>query len=222
MTESGAAARAATVARIERLGAVVVLRLKASSRALEVVEAMMAGGIAAIEVTMTTPDALQLIAQIGARYGDDAMVGVGSVLDVDTARRAVDAGARYVVSPVFLPELVAESHRLGVAAMPGAFTPTEILAAHRAGADVVKVFPSEGFGTPFFKGVLAPMPFLRLMPTGGVTADNAGEWIRAGAVAVGVGSALMDPKLIAAGDYAGITARARRIVGQIALARGGP
>ena len=151
----------------------------------------------------------------------DVLIGTGSVLDADTARRAIEAGARYVVSPVFEPEVVEEAHRQGVPAMPGAFTPTEILRAHQAGADIVKVFPAEVFGPAFIKGVLAPMPFLRLMPTGGVTPENAGDWIRAGAAAVGLGSALVDPQLVAAGQFDALTQRASRVAKGIAATRAG-
>jgi 2-dehydro-3-deoxyphosphogluconate aldolase/(4S)-4-hydroxy-2-oxoglutarate aldolase len=168
---------------------------------------------------MTTPDALAVIEELARWMGDELLVGAGSVLGADAARRAVDAGAEYVVSPVFRQAVVDEAHRLGVPAMPGAFTPTEILHAHEAGADLVKVFPSDALGPSFIKGVLAPMPFLRLMPTGGVTPDNVGEWLRAGAHAVGLGSALVDPKLVAAGDLAALTDRARRVTAQVAEAR---
>lgn len=211
--------RERVVARVSALGVVAVVRMKDTLRAVRTVEAIHAGGVSAIEVTVTTPGALDLITQLSRELGDEVLVGVGSVLDVETAGRAVDAGARYVVSPVFDAGVVAEARRLGVPAMPGAFTPTEVLRAYRSGADVVKVFPSEVLGPAFIKGVLAPMPFLRLMPTGGVTPDNVGTWIRAGAVAVGVGGALMDPKLIAAGDFAGITALARRLADGVAEAR---
>lgn len=211
--------REGTVSRLMELGAVAVLRLRDPEPADRVIDAICAGGVRAIEVTVTIPDALELIERIARRLGDDVLLGVGSVLDVETARRAVDAGARYVVSPVFDPHVVSAAHTLGVPALPGAFSPSEILRAHRAGADIVKVFPAEVFGVPFIKGVLAPMPFLRLMPTGGVTPDNVGDWLRAGAVAVGVGSALLDPKLITAGDFAGLTDRARRMAHGVIQAR---
>jgi 2-dehydro-3-deoxyphosphogluconate aldolase/(4S)-4-hydroxy-2-oxoglutarate aldolase len=130
-------------------------------------------------------------------------------------------GARFVVSPVFRREIVDEAHRHGAAALPGAFTPTEILQAHEAGADLVKVFPSDALGPSFIKGVLGPMPFLRLVPTGGVTQANAGGWIRAGAAAVGLGGALVDPALVARGDWATITRLAMQTVDEVAKARGG-
>jgi len=200
-------------------GAVAVVRLPDAARALAVVDALAAGGVTAIELTLTTPGALDLIAALRKAGGDALLVGAGSVLDADTARRAVEAGATYVVSPVFRAEVVAESHRQGVPAMPGAYTPTEILTAHEAGADVVKVFPADTLGPAYLKGVLAPMPFLRLMPTGGVTPANVGDWLRAGAVAAGLGSALVDAKLVAANDMAAITARARQTSENVAAAR---
>lgn len=192
-------------------GAIAVIRLPDAQKLLPVIDALQQGGVTAIEVTMTTPGALAVIETVARTRGDEVQVGVGSVLDAATARRAVEAGARYVVSPVFKPEIIAEAHRLDVPAMPGAFTPTEIQAAHEAGADIIKVFPADVVGMPFFKGVLAPMPHLRLMPTGGVSLTNAGDWIRAGAVAVGVGSALLDQDAIAAGAYERLTAHARTL-----------
>ena len=204
--------------RLFDCGAVAVLRLPRADDALAVIEALHAGGVSAIEVTVTTPDALTIIEQAARLEG--VLVGVGSVLDADTARRAVDAGARFVVSPVFQAEVVAEAHRMGVPAGPGAFTPTEILRAHRSGAEVVKVFPADVLGLPFLKGVLAPMPFLKLMPTGGVTPENAGDWLRAGAAVVGLGSALIDPALVATRDFAALTARACRLALSVADARG--
>jgi 2-dehydro-3-deoxyphosphogluconate aldolase / (4S)-4-hydroxy-2-oxoglutarate aldolase len=198
------------LARVLDSGIVAVLRIDDPDRGLRVIEAIREGGVDVAEVTMTVPGALDLIREAAAAY-PDAPLGVGSVLDAATVHRAVDAGAAYVVSPVFRPEVVAAAHERGVPAMPGAFTPTEVLAAHEAGADVVKVFPADVLGMAFFRGVLAPMPFLRLMPTGGVTLDNAGEWLRAGAVAVGVGGALLDKRAIAEGRYEVLTENARRL-----------
>jgi len=211
--------RAATVDRLRGLGAVAVVRLHSTEAALRVVDALHEGGVHALEITVTVPDALRVIAAVAARFGDAVCVGVGTVLDAATARAAVDAGAAYVVSPVFRPDVLAEAHRLGVPAMPGAFTPTEALVAHEAGADVVKIFPADSLGPAFIKGVLAPMPFLRLMPTGGVTPDNVPTWLAAGAVAVGLGGALVDPAVVARGDWAEITARARRVAMGVQQAR---
>jgi 2-dehydro-3-deoxyphosphogluconate aldolase/(4S)-4-hydroxy-2-oxoglutarate aldolase len=186
-----------------------------------VADALAAGGVTAVEMTFTTAGALEAIEAMRRTAGDALLVGAGTVLDADTARRAIEAGATYIVSPVFRAEVVEEAHRQGVPAMPGAYTPTEILTAHEAGADVVKVFPADSLGPSYIRGVRAAMPFLRLMPTGGVTPDNVGEWLAAGAVAVGLGSALVDPTLVAAGDYATITARARAITTAVAAARSG-
>jgi 2-dehydro-3-deoxyphosphogluconate aldolase / (4S)-4-hydroxy-2-oxoglutarate aldolase len=216
-----AAAREQVARRIQALGALAVVRLPRAQDVLPVAQALQAGGIHAIEITMTVPGALGAIQQLAREGGGDVLVGVGSVLDEDTARRAVEAGARFVVSPVFKPLVLEEAHRQGAAALPGAFTPTEILRAHEAGADLVKVFPSDALGPSFIRGVLAPMPFLRLCPTGGVTPQNAGTWIRAGAAAVGLGGALVDATLVATRDWGTITALARKTVDEIAAARGG-
>lgn len=213
--------RDAIVHRLAAIGALAVVRLPNADDVLPTARALHAGGVSAVEVTMTVPGALGAIERLARELGDEVLVGVGSVLDADTARRAVEAGARFVVSPVFSAEVVAEAHAAGAAALPGAFTPTEILRAYEAGADLVKVFPSDALGPSFIKGVLAPMPFLKLVPTGGVTPENAGQWIRAGATAVGLGSALVDPVLVAKGDFATITRLARRTADEVAAARGG-
>ncbi|HEX8243564.1 MAG TPA: bifunctional 4-hydroxy-2-oxoglutarate aldolase/2-dehydro-3-deoxy-phosphogluconate aldolase [Longimicrobium sp.] len=218
-TITAAGPRHETMRRLTALGAIAVVRLDGAEAAVKASAAVHAGGVSAIEVTMTTPGALDVIRELSAR--DGVLAGAGSVLDAGAAREATAAGARYLVSPVFIPELVKIGHAADVPVLLGAFTPTEILAAHRAGADAVKVFPSDALGQAFIKGVLGPMPFLKLVPTGGVTPDNAGEWLRAGAVAVGLGSALIDAKLVAAGDFAALTERARRVMASIVAARGG-
>jgi 2-dehydro-3-deoxyphosphogluconate aldolase/(4S)-4-hydroxy-2-oxoglutarate aldolase len=205
--------------RLTALGTIAVIRLDDADAAVRAADAVHAGGVSAIEVTLTTPGALEVIRELAGREG--MLVGAGSVLDADAARASIEAGARYLVSPVFFRELVEIGHAEDVAVLPGAFTPTEILAAHRAGADAVKVFPSDALGPAFIRGVLGPMPFLRLIPTGGVTPENVGDWLRAGAVAVGLGGALVDPKLVAAGDYDALTERAQRVASAVVAARGG-
>lgn len=219
MTAAGADGRAATCERISRMGAVAVVRLPSTEAAIRVADALHAGGVSALEITVTVPDAFAVIAAVVARFGDAVCVGVGTVLDAETVRGAVSAGAQYVVSPAFRPTVIAESHRLGVPAMAGTFTPTEMLTAHEAGADILKVFPADSLGASYLKAVLAPMPFLRLMPTGGVTPDNVGDWLGAGAVAVGLGGALVDARVVARGDWTEITARARRVTDGVAAAR---
>lgn len=203
------AQRSHILERVLASGVVAVVRMPDSRKLIRIVEAIREGGITAIEITMTTPNALAVISEVASSMGDVVEIGVGSVLDAETGRRAIEAGAQYIVSPIFKSEIIDVAHEHGLPAMPGAFTPTEIQTATEAGADVIKVFPADIVGMPFFKGVLAPMPHLKLMPTGGVSLTNAGEWIRAGAVAVGVGSALLDKKAIADGDFARLTENAR-------------
>jgi len=208
-------------AAIERLGVVAVIRLQDPARLRGVIDALAAGGIRALEVTMTVPGAIELIAEVAPTLSADFLLGAGTVLDAGTARRAIDAGAQFVVSPVYRREVLEEAHRMERPAMPGCFSPTEILDAWNAGADIVKVFPATSLGPAFFRDVRGPLPQVKLMPTGGVSVENADEWIRAGAVAVGVGSALLDAKAIAAGDYASITEKARRILANVQDAREG-
>src|SRR6266849_877661 len=204
--------RVAVTARVEALGVVAVIRLKDPARLRAVVDAMAEGGVRALEVTMTVPRAVELIRELAPTLPEGFLLGAGTVTDAATARAVIDAGARFVVSPVFRPDVIAACHARDVPAMPGCFSPTEILAAHECGADIVKVFPATMLGPQFLKDVRAPLPQVKLMPTGGVTLDNAGDWIRAGAVAVGVGSALLDTAAIAAGEFGTITANARRVV----------
>ena len=213
------ARRAAVTAQIEALGVVAVIRLKDPATLRAVVQAMAEGGVRALEVTMTVPRAVDLIRELAPTLPDGFLLGAGTVTDVATAHAVIDAGASFVVGPVFRPDVVAACHERDVAAMPGCFSPTEILAAHECGADIVKVFPATALGPQFIKDVRAPLPQVKLMPTGGVTAENAGEWIRAGAVAVGLGSALLDAKAIEGGRWDVITANARRVVANVAGAR---
>jgi 2-dehydro-3-deoxyphosphogluconate aldolase/(4S)-4-hydroxy-2-oxoglutarate aldolase len=207
------------VRHIQQLGVVAVIRMKDAAKLRRVVDAIADGGVRAIEVTMTVPGAVELIATLARSLPAEILLGAGTVTDAATARAVIDAGARYVVSPVFRRDVIAACHERGVAVAPGCFTPTEILDAHDAGADVIKVFPATALGPQFIKDVRAPLPQVRLMPTGGVSLDNAGEWIKAGAIAVGVGSALLDTKAIDEGRFEVLTANARRIVASVASAR---
>ena len=196
---------------IERDRAVAVVRTDRPDKLVEIAQALQVGGVVCFEVTMTVPNAIEGIRAVTEAMRGSVLVGAGSVTDAATAQAAIEAGARYVVSPVFKREVVEAAHAAGAAAMPGCFTPTEIVAAHEAGADVVKVFPAGALGPGFIRGVLAPLPYLRLMPTGGVSLDNATAWLRAGAVAVGAGSALVEADAVAAGDWARLTANAKRL-----------
>jgi 2-dehydro-3-deoxyphosphogluconate aldolase/(4S)-4-hydroxy-2-oxoglutarate aldolase len=169
---------------------------------------------------MTVPRAIELIGEIAPTLPADFVIGAGTVVDPETAHAAILAGARFIVGPVLRPAVIDVCHRYDVAVMPGCFSPTEILTAWEAGADVVKVFPATALGPSYFKDLRGPLPHLKLMPTGGVSLENAAEWIRAGAAAIGVGTALVDAKLVAAGDFAAITERAGRFVDAVRAARG--
>jgi 2-dehydro-3-deoxyphosphogluconate aldolase / (4S)-4-hydroxy-2-oxoglutarate aldolase len=211
--------RTTTARRLEQLGVVAVIRLKDPDKVRAVVDALAAGGVRALEVTMTVPRAVDLIRELAPTMPDGFLLGAGTVTDARTAHAVIDAGASYIVSPVFRLEVIAACHARDVPAIPGCFTPTEILAAHEAGADIIKLFPATALGPQYIKDVRAPLPQVKLMPTGGVTLDNAGDWIRAGAVAVGVGSALVDAKAIDGGRFDVIRSNAERVVASVAGAR---
>jgi len=199
-------------------GVVAVVRDQSSGQLIDVAQALRAGGVECIEITMTTPNALEVIRQCRSSV-PGALIGVGSVLDAATAGAAVEAGAQFVVSPIFDPAVVAKAHDHDVPVVPGCFTPTEIRAATAAGADLVKVFPAGFFGPAFIKALLAPMPHLKLTPTGGVNLDTAAAWIQAGAKTLGVGSALVTKKALADGDFDEIERLARQYVRIVADAR---
>jgi 2-dehydro-3-deoxyphosphogluconate aldolase/(4S)-4-hydroxy-2-oxoglutarate aldolase len=211
--------REATVKAIQDLGVVAVIRMKDAGRLRAVIDAIAEGGVRAIEVTMSVPGAVGLIAKLAPALPSSILFGAGTVIDAATARAVIDAGARFIVSPVFRREVIDACHERDIAVAPGCFTPTEILDAHEYGADVVKVFPATALGPGYIKDIRAPLPQLRLMPTGGVTLDNAGDWIRAGAIAVGVGSALLDTKAVEEGRLDVLVNNARRIVASVASAR---
>lgn len=208
------------VARVEEAGIVAVIRMKEPQKLRAVVDALAEGGIRALEITMTVPGAVELIRQLAPTLPAGFIFGAGTVLDAATVHQVVDAGARFIVSPVFRREVIAACQAREVASMPGCFSPTEILDAWDAGADVVKVFPATALGPGYLKDVRAPLPHVKLMPTGGVTVENAGDWIRAGAVAVGVGSSLLDTKAIADGNYAVLRSKAERMIANVRAARG--
>jgi 2-dehydro-3-deoxyphosphogluconate aldolase/(4S)-4-hydroxy-2-oxoglutarate aldolase len=205
---------------IAETGVVAIVRMNDPSRLSDVVRALYDGGIRALEVTMTVPGAVDHIARLAESAPPGFVLGAGTVLDADTVHRVVDAGARFIVSPVFRRSVVDASLQRGVLVAPGCFTPTEILDAWEAGAQVIKVFPATRLGPSFLKDVRAPLPFVKLIPTGGVTPENAGEWIAAGAEAVGVGTSLLDPAAIAEGRLDVISERARAMVESVRRARG--
>lgn len=203
------------VEEILKKKAVAVLRIKEPEKLKKVIEALYEGGLSVAEVTMTVPNAIELIEKISSELDSNIIIGVGSVLNKDVAEAAIKAGAKYVVSPIFKKEIIDVAHKYDIPAMPGCFTPTEIQTAYEAEADIIKVFPADVLGIDFFKGILAPMPHLKLMPTGGVSLTNVGDWINAGACAVGIGSALLDKKAIEYEDYSKLTDNAKIVMNNI-------
>jgi 2-dehydro-3-deoxyphosphogluconate aldolase/(4S)-4-hydroxy-2-oxoglutarate aldolase len=198
--------------RILDSGVVAVLRAPSGEVLADVAEALLAGGVEAIEVTFTVPRAAQVIEQVVDRLGDKIVLGAGSVLDTETARTAILAGARYIVAPTLNLDVIRLCRRYSRLVMPGALTPTEILTAWEAGADIVKVFPSDLTGPAYLKAIHGPLPQVRLMPTGGVNLKTAAEFLRAGACALGIGGSLVDPKAIANREFSKITDLARQYV----------
>jgi 2-dehydro-3-deoxyphosphogluconate aldolase/(4S)-4-hydroxy-2-oxoglutarate aldolase len=211
--------RLTVVQEIEATGVVAVIRLKEPEKLRSVVDALMEGGVRALEVTMTVPGAVGLIEGLARTMPKDFQLGAGTVLDPETARQVILAGAKFIVAPTLNLATIEMCHRYDVAALPGCFTPTEILTAWQAGADVIKVFPATALGPTFFKDMRGPLPQIKLMPTGGVTLANAGDWIKAGAMAIGVGTALVDNKAIADGNFAKIVENARTVVEAVQAAR---
>lgn len=208
--------------RIASTGIVPVVRAPSAALAVRAVEAILEGGIEVIELTMTVPGAVDVIGELTARFASRALIGAGTVIDLSTARSCVRAGAAFVVSPILEPALIACCRDEGVPAVPGALTPTEVVRASQAGAEVIKVFPCGAMGGPaYVKSLLAPFPHLRLMPTGGVSLKNVGEFLRAGAVALGVGADLVDVALLREGRADLVTQAARSYVEEVARARAG-
>lgn len=207
--------RQTIIEEILKRKAVAVLRIKEPEKLKKVIEALADGGITIAEITMTVPNAIQLIEKMSNELDKNIIVGVGSVLDKKVAEDAIKAGAKYVVSPIFKKEIIETAHKHDIPAMPGCFTPTEIQTAYESDADIIKVFPADVLGMAFFKGILAPMPHLKLMPTGGVTLTNAGEWLKAGACAVGIGSALLDKEAIQNEKYEKLTENAKLVMKSI-------
>lgn len=207
------------VARIKQVGLVAVVRADSSEQAFRITEACIAGGVAAIEITFTVPGAAKVIAELAQKYtSGEIIIGAGTVLDPETARAAILAGAQYVVSPCFNVDTVKLCNRYQIACMPGAMTIKEVVECMESGADIVKIFPGELFGPAIIKAIKGPIPYAPLMPTGGVSLENIGEWIKAGAVAAGVGGNLTAGAK--KGDYGSITGIAKQYLEKIREARG--
>jgi Entner-Doudoroff aldolase len=200
--------------------ATAILRCDDTELAATMMDAAVAGGFRLVEFTLTTPGAFELIAEFARR--DGVSVGAGTVLTVAQAERAVQAGARFLVSPIADPEVIAAANRLGVAAIPGVHTPTEMVMAHRAGAPLLKLFPAPAGGPAYLRSVRGPLPFLRIVPTNGVDVDNVGAWLAAGAWGVGFVASLFTPEDLKARDAAAVRARAQRILAAIVAANATP
>lgn len=196
----------------KRTRLVAVVRLNAYDWALEVAQALVAGGISVIEFTLTGRGAVEAIARMRAELGDNALIGAGTVIQTSEVAQIAAAGAQFVVTPIFNPRLIDACHAHQIPIICGALTPTEMQNAYEAGAEMIKVFPARQVGAQYLRDVLAPLPHLRLVPTGGINARNIGEYLQAGAVAVGLGSNLVSEAVVAAQDWAEITRRAQECV----------
>jgi len=205
---------------IRKTGVVAIMRAQSSDQLIAAADAIKAGGVQAIEVTMTTPGALDVIAQASARYGEDVLFGAGSVLDAETARAAILSGAGFVVAPTLNLAVVELCNRYSIPVVPGCYTPTEMLAAWEAGADMVKLFPASVGGPALIKAIRAPLPQLEIVPVGGVNLDTAADFIANGAAALGVGSSLVNQKLLDAGDMKELTRRAEAFIREVKKGRG--
>lgn len=195
---------------------VAVIRAESPDLLVDVAEALLAGGVEVMEVTFTVPRAARVIEKVADRLGSRILLGAGTVLDTETARAAFLAGAEFIVSPAVNVEVIEMCRRYSKLVMPGAFTPTEVVTAWQAGADIVKVFPSDLVGPKYLKLLHGPLPHIRLMPTGGVNLDTAGEFLKAGACALGIGGSLVEAKAVAAGDMKRIESLARQFVDVVA------
>jgi 2-dehydro-3-deoxyphosphogluconate aldolase/(4S)-4-hydroxy-2-oxoglutarate aldolase len=201
-------------------GIVAVVRSPDSQQLVEVVRALADGGVTVVEITMTVPDALGGLRQVRQSLGERVLLGAGTILDTETARAALLAGAEYLVAPTLNLDVIRLCQRYSKLVMPGAFTPTEILTAWEAGADIIKVFPAEVVGPAFFKAMRGPLPQVRLMPTGGVDLNTAADFLRAGACCLGLGSQLVEPRAIAERNFDRIRDLARQYVAIVQSVRG--
>jgi 2-dehydro-3-deoxyphosphogluconate aldolase / (4S)-4-hydroxy-2-oxoglutarate aldolase len=207
------------ISALTQPGIIAVIRTKRPEQVLPVCEALVAGGITALEITMTVPGALDLIRQVHCQFDGQAITGAGSVLDAHICRAAMEAGAGFIVSPIGKAEIAQEARASGAVVMLGAYTPTEAQAAHEAGADFVKIFPADGLGPGYIKSLLAPLPHLRLVPTGGVVLENAADFLKAGCAALGVGSSLISKKILDSAHWPELTQLARAFIQAASLAR---
>jgi 2-dehydro-3-deoxyphosphogluconate aldolase/(4S)-4-hydroxy-2-oxoglutarate aldolase len=206
--------------RILNPGIVAIIRADSSEQLIDAAGALYAGGVTGMEVTMTTPNALQVIADVRKKFGDTVLIGVGSVLDTETCRAAILAGAEFVVTPITRPEVIEVCNRYSKPIASGAYTPTEAMTAHEAGADFIKIFPADQLGPTYVKNLLAPLPMLQVIPTGGVTLETADAFIKAGCVALAAGSSLVSKEILKSKDWAKLTSTAAAFVEAVKKARG--
>ena len=213
--------KAEIVKQLEELGLVPVVRASSADEAMQVIEAIKAGGVNVLEITMTVPGAIKVIEKVTDKYGSDVLVGAGTVLDPETARACLLAGAQFIVSPALNLATIAMCQRYSAPVMPGVLTPTEVVTAWSAGADIVKVFPCGSMGgASYIKNLKGPFPQIKMVPTGGVSLTTAADFIKAGAAALGVGTDLVDVKAIREGNPEIVTERARQFVQIVKDARG--
>jgi len=207
---------------IQRLldpGIIAIIRADSSEQLVEAAAALLEGGVPAMEVTMTTPNALEVISTVTRKFGNEILMGVGSVIDPKTVYAAVAAGAEFIVTPVTKPQVIAAANDLQKPIASGAFTPTECLLAHESGADFVKLFPADVGGPAYIKSVLAPLPMLRIVPTGGVTPETAAAFLKAGSTALGAGSSLVSKEILQNRDWAELTKRAQAFFQAVRVAK---
>tara|TARA_B100001245_G_scaffold195214_1_gene153983 strand:+ start:1248 stop:1907 length:660 start_codon:yes stop_codon:yes gene_type:complete len=204
------------VSGIEAEGLVAIVRVRRPELTLPLAKALVAGGIRAVELTMSIPNALEAVRTIDRELGDKILLGVGTVIDDDTCRAAIDAGAKYIISPITRLSLVAAAHALDRPVMLGAYTPTEAQAAHEAGSDFVKIFPADTLGPSYIKSLLAPLPHLKIVPTGGVNLDTMEAYLAAGSAALGTGSALLKKEIIAGENWGELERLAKRFADRMA------
>lgn len=207
------------ISLLKNPGVIAVVRAQKTEQVIPLSEALIAGGVIAIEITMTTPNAIAAIREASEKLGKRALIGVGTVIDGDTCRAAIAAGAEFVVSPICRLDLIPIARAAQRPIMLGSYTPTEAQLAHEAGADFIKIFPADALGPKYIKALRAPLPHLNLVPTGGVDASNVAEWFKAGVAAVGAGSSLVSSKILSEGAWAELTQRAREFVQAAAQAK---
>ena len=209
-----------TVATLREIGIIPIIRAPSADAAVAVVEAILHAGISVAEITMTVPNAVDAMATVAKRFGGKVLLGAGTVTDADTARRAVDAGAAFVVTPCLVPEVIEAAHRADVAVLPGALTPGEVFEAFRLGGDLIKIFPVQSLGgAAYLRALRGPFPHIPLVPTGGVTLDNIEEMFNARAAAVGIGNQMIPKEALARRDYAEIASLARQFLHAVREAR---